>query len=144
MASLIQTWFSKVTSKKKKAAITEGGLVFSLFFQVIELAKLPYSEDTLLNALDAQEVPAFLVDLLESSLPALFYSGCVVAEVHDLRAQARASQATQGDVTHLLLRPTTQSIICDSNVMAKQLSAVHGRPLTQARTPHLNLAGLFR
>ena len=35
------------------------------------------------------------------------------------------------DVSLLLLRPTTASIICDSNVMAKQLSAVHGRPLTQ-------------
>merc|ERR1712029_9238 len=100
--------------------------------QMIGLAQLPYSEDAVLNALDAQEVPAFLVDLLEKSVPALFYSGCVIAKVHDLRARACASSASQPDVTHLLLRPTTQqSIICDSNVMAKQLSAVHGRPLSQ-------------
>ena len=36
--------------------------------QTFELARLPYSEDSILNSLDAQEVPTSLSDLLDQSL----------------------------------------------------------------------------
>ena len=91
-----------------------------------ELARLPYNEDAFLTHVDNQELPAFLIDLLETACPngELFYAGCIIAEVHDERRERR------GEVTHVLLRPTTHTIICDSNVMANQLSAAYGRGLT--------------
>ena len=90
--------------------LTENGqlLYCSISPQVVEFARLPYSEDALLSCLDAQEVPAFLSDLLRTSVPGLFYNGCVIAEVRDQRRIG-----SPPDVSHLLLRPTTQSIICD-------------------------------
>ena len=41
--------------------------------QTFELARLPYSEDSILNSLDAQEVPTSLSDLLDQSLSGIGY-----------------------------------------------------------------------
>ena len=46
--------------------------------------------------------------------PGIFYSGCVVAEIRDLRPGGRPARAR-----HVLLRPSAQSLICDSQAMAR-------------------------
>ena len=105
--------------------------------QMVELAKLSYEEDDLLNSIDNQELPSSLVDLLDfqssdsvAATDSLFYNGCIVAEIRDERRvdpQRTAKSVgnklvhpSPGDVSHVLLRPTTQSIICDSNLIARQ------------------------
>ncbi|XP_040581785.1 uncharacterized protein [Lepeophtheirus salmonis] len=61
-------------------------------------------DDPLLNYFESQELPPILLDLLE---PKLWMEGCVLAEVR------RCSSFKT-----LLLRPSTQSIICDSNLIS--------------------------
>ena len=46
--------------------------------------------------------------------PGIFYSGCVVAEIRDLRPGGRPARPR-----HVLLRPSAQSLICDSQAMAR-------------------------
>jgi hypothetical protein len=117
-----------------------------------ELLKFPYEEDYLLNCVDAQELPASLLDLLEASCNDLFYSGCVVVEVRDLRRmppnptpppvppnqQQRLQLQDAADTSSfVLLRPTTQSLICDSNLLAAKASEQGGN---RHHTPEDRLA----
>ena len=94
-----------------------------------------------------QELPTALLDLLEASCSDLFYSGCVIVEVRDLRrrpplppsvvgqaasaAQQSPSYDASANSSFVLLRPTTQSLICDSNLLvaraAEQLQKVLNR-----------------
>ena len=101
-----------------------------------ELARLPYQETSFLTHLDNQELPSFLVDLLETKFPEgdLFYAGNVIAEVRDKR---RVPPGLQGEVSHVLLRPTTKTIICDSNMLAQRLGDAHGRRLTSEERSYL-------
>ena len=85
-----------------------------------------------------QELPTALLDLLEASCSDLFYSGCVIVEVRDLRRRpplpssvgqaASPSYDASANSSFVLLRPTTQSLICDSNLLvaraAEQLQKV--------------------
>ncbi len=75
------------------------------------------------------------MDLFDSLNVDLFDSGCIICEVRDLRRRPQQWQQLQqlpqlsasaitavADVSHVLLKPTTQSIICDSNlIMAANL-----------------------
>ena len=107
--------------------------------QVVELAKLSYEEEDLLTAIDNQELPACLIDLLDFQCTAtntntdnIYYNGCIIAEIRDERSidplrpvksvNNKVVNPSQGNVSHVLLRPTTQSIICDSNLIARQAS----------------------
>lgn len=85
-----------------------------------QLLKLPYEEDDFLSCVDNQELPVTLLDIFDSSCPDLFYSGCIIVEIRDLRRRPLELE----EVSHVLLRPTTQSLICDSNLIAERL----GRP----------------
>ena len=111
--------------------------------QVVELAKLSYEEEDLLTSIDNQELPTSLIDLLELQSSAnvtntnIFYNGCVVAEIRDerwvdpIRTMKGVSNKivnSRGNVSHVLLRPTTQSIICDSNLITRQ--ATNGKSWT--------------
>ena len=57
-----------------------------------------------------------LIDLLADldPDPGIFHSGCVVAEIRDLRPGGRPAKPR-----HVLLRPSAQSLICDSQAMAR-------------------------
>lgn len=72
---------------------------------VTETMRWPYEEDEFLRYIDNEELPPVLVDLLETSHPELYYSGCIIAEVRDYR---QAFQNYIYDTHHVLLRPTTQ------------------------------------
>ena len=89
--------------------------------QEVELFRLPYEDDDFLTYLDNEELPTSILDLLEKAWSELFYSGCVIAEIRDSR---RIHQGTNEDLagltSHVLLRPTTQSIICDGKLICER------------------------
>lgn len=105
---------------------------------VVDLAKLSYEEDDLLTSIDNQELPTSLIDLLDFQNSAnntntdnLYYNGCIIAEIKDercidphrtIKSVNKSVHPSQGNVSHVLLRPTTQSIICDSNLIVRQAS----------------------
>lgn len=72
---------------------------------MIESNGWPYTEETLLNYVDNEQIPPYLIDKLELHYSFLFYDGCIIAEVRDYR---RAYPAVKCDIHHVLLRPTMQ------------------------------------
>ncbi|XP_052026208.1 transcription factor SPT20 homolog [Apodemus sylvaticus] len=98
-----------------------------------ETFQLPYEVQKLLEYLDAEELPSFLIDVLEKSPVNVFHCGCVIAEIRDYRqcsdihppAELGAEPAVSSDVSsaasplpgyqtrHILLRPTMQSLVSD-------------------------------
>lgn len=82
-----------------------------------ETIRLPYEESELLQYIDNEELPPILVDLLERSQAPVFYSGCIVVEVRDHR---RCLPMLGTFSTHyVLLKPTTQSVLCDVGLVAR-------------------------
>ncbi|KAK8759748.1 hypothetical protein V5799_002620 [Amblyomma americanum] len=82
-----------------------------------ETIRLPYEESELLQYIDNEELPPILVDLLERSQAPVFYSGCIVVEVRDHR---RCLPTLGTFFTHyVLLKPTTQSVLCDVGLVAR-------------------------
>ena len=80
-----------------------------------ELARLGYDDTALLDSIDREELPVVLLDLLAELAEQehdLFHGGAVVCEVRDSRRGR-----TRRDL--VLLRPTTQSIICDSLALSR-------------------------
>ncbi|XP_064482049.1 transcription factor SPT20 homolog [Ornithodoros turicata] len=81
-----------------------------------ETIRLPYEESELLQYIDNEELPPILVDLLERSQAPVFYSGSIIVEVRDYR---RSSPSLGNyDAHYVLLKPTTQSVICDVGLIA--------------------------
>ncbi|XP_028635432.1 transcription factor SPT20 homolog [Grammomys surdaster] len=97
-----------------------------------ETFQLPYEVEKLLEYLDAEELPSFLIDVLEKSPVNVFHHGCVIAEIRDYRpcsgihppGELGAEPAVSSDVSfpasapayqtrHILLRPTMQSLVSD-------------------------------
>lgn len=58
-----------------------------------------YSDDSILSFVEKEKLPIALLNLLDRAEPRLFYSGCVVAEIHDHRYGA------PGRILRILLRP---------------------------------------
>ncbi|XP_063236575.1 transcription factor SPT20 homolog isoform X2 [Bacillus rossius redtenbacheri] len=83
--------------------------------EMIETDRISYGEDQLLAYIDNEELPAELADLLEPVQPCLFYCGCVVAEVRDYR---QAFPHFVCDVRHVLLKPSTSSLVGAVNQLA--------------------------
>ena len=84
----------------------------------LELVKFSYEDRTVLEAVDAEEIPVVVQDLINELGEAsdLYHGNSVVCEVRDCRRGARPRR-------HLaLLRPTTQSIICDSLLLTARPS----------------------
>ncbi len=111
----------------------------------IELFTLPYEEEDFLSYIDNEELPVAILDLLDKSWSELFYSGCVIAEVRDQRRQA-AGGGGGVQTSHVLLRPTTQSLICDSKLICERMGwtsreerAMVESQLCLATEPHLCL-----
>ena len=83
-----------------------------------ELARYGYEDTEVLDCVDSQEVPFLIMDLITEALDQetgdLYQGNCVVCEVRDCRGRGARPKS------HLvLLRPTTQSIICDSLTLAR-------------------------
>ncbi|KAL1130130.1 hypothetical protein AAG570_013068, partial [Ranatra chinensis] len=74
-------------------------------------SRQPYTQDLLLNYLDNEELPPTFLSYWEQTFPQLFYSGCVIAQVRDLR------YGLPGQTRHVLLKPHTQSLINDINLL---------------------------
>ena len=64
-------------------------------------------------------------ELIKFSILFTFYSGCVIAEIRDHRNN---SETTNDSILnhHVLLRPSTQSIICDGNLICER-SNLHSK-----------------
>ncbi|XP_038171659.2 transcription factor SPT20 homolog [Arvicola amphibius] len=84
----------------------------------------PYVGQKLLEYLDAEELPFFLIDILEKSPVNVFHSGCVIAQIRDYRqcgdiyppkepAAEAAVSSPACQVRHILLCPTMQSLVSD-------------------------------
>uniref|UniRef100_A0A1E1XAU9 Putative transcription factor spt20 protein isoform x2 n=1 Tax=Amblyomma aureolatum TaxID=187763 RepID=A0A1E1XAU9_9ACAR len=82
-----------------------------------ETIRLPYEESELLQYIDNEELPPILVDLLERSQAPVFYSGCIVVEVRDHRRCL--PMLGTFSMHYVLLKPTTQSLLCDVGLVAR-------------------------
>ena len=82
----------------------------------VEMVRLGYDDTDILDSVDQQTIPSTVMDLISESLDPdtdLYHDGHVLAEIRDSRRGPRPR-------SHLvLLRPTTQSIICDSISLSK-------------------------
>ncbi|XP_036031522.1 transcription factor SPT20 homolog [Onychomys torridus] len=93
-----------------------------------ETFQLPYEVEKLLEYLDAEELPSFLIDVLEKSPVNVFHHGCVIAEIRDFRQcssiyppEEPGPEPTVSSTVpslayqtrHILLRPTMQSLVSD-------------------------------
>ena len=96
--------------------------------QETELVRFTYEDMAVLDSVDSEELPVIVMDLiaeLEHDTQDLFHGGCVVCELRDLRKGPRGSKDL------VLLRPTTQSIICDSIAMTR--GAAHAKWTSEDR-----------
>lgn len=85
---------------------------------MIETKPWPYEEDDLLRYVDNEELPPFILDLLEPQFSYLFYNGCIIAEVKDYR---QAYPHFKCDSHHVLLKPTQRSVMADiHNIMEEK------------------------
>ncbi|CAN8012120.1 unnamed protein product [Ixodes pacificus] len=118
---------SKLVSKEKLNCLVlnlyPGNEGYSLMLKTrtgteTETVRLPYEEDELLRYIDNEELAPVLVDLLERSQAPVFYSGCVIVEVRDHR-RCLSSLGTHA-CHHVLLKPTTQSVLCDVGLLVCQ------------------------
>ncbi|XP_037054667.1 transcription factor SPT20 homolog [Peromyscus leucopus] len=95
---------------------------------LIEPLPVSYVGQKLLEYLDAEALPSFLIDVLEKSPVNVFHHGCVVAEIRDFRQWASiyppeepgpepAASSTGPSLAyqtrHILLRPTMQTLVSD-------------------------------
>ncbi|XP_059106153.1 transcription factor SPT20 homolog [Peromyscus eremicus] len=93
-----------------------------------ETFQLPYEVEKLLEYLDAEALPSFLIDVLEKSPVNVFHHGCVIAEIRDFRqcgsiyppeepgpepAAASTVPSLAYQTRHVLLRPTMQTLVSD-------------------------------
>ncbi|CAG2102136.1 unnamed protein product [Medioppia subpectinata] len=91
------------------------GLKLSDSENVIETMRLPYEENQLLDYIDNEELPPFLVDFIENSPLIhcnLFQTGCLIFEVRDYR-RGSPSHSLHHSSQWVLLRPSTQSLTND-------------------------------
>lgn len=95
----------------------DGSASYNYEDMLLETARWPYEEEDLLSYIDNEELPVMLLDLLESEYSSLFYSGCIIAQIRDYR---QAYPSFLCDTHHVLLKPTTQSIITDANVIGSR------------------------
>ncbi|XP_018403258.1 PREDICTED: transcription factor SPT20 homolog isoform X2 [Cyphomyrmex costatus] len=79
-----------------------------------ETQLMGYEQGELLSCIDNGQLPAMLAEQLESSYSHLFYDGCIIAEVRDYR---RSFPHNRADVHHVLLKPTTQSVLSDVSTL---------------------------
>ncbi|XP_025988097.1 transcription factor SPT20 homolog isoform X2 [Solenopsis invicta] len=79
-----------------------------------ETQLMGYEQGELLSCIDNGQLPAMLAEQLESNYSHLFYDGCIIAEVRDYR---RSLSHNRAKVHHVLLKPTTQSVLSDVSTL---------------------------
>ncbi|KAK0162828.1 hypothetical protein PV327_006572 [Microctonus hyperodae] len=79
-----------------------------------ETQLMGYEQGELLSCIDNGQLPAMLAEQLEPNNSHLFYDGCIIAEVRDYRKNLFHGKA---DIHHVLLKPTTQSILSDVSTL---------------------------
>ncbi|XP_014288822.1 transcription factor SPT20 homolog isoform X2 [Halyomorpha halys] len=79
--------------------------------QIFQESQRTYAQDLLLDYIDKEELPPTFLDYWEQTFPELFYNGCVIVKVKDVR------YTMEPQVRHVLLKPHTQSIINDINLI---------------------------
>ncbi|XP_029160204.1 transcription factor SPT20 homolog, partial [Nylanderia fulva] len=79
-----------------------------------ETQLMGYEQGELLSCIDNGQLPAMLAEQLESNYSHLFYDGCIIAEVRDYRKSFSHNRA---EVHHVLLKPTTQSVLSDVSTL---------------------------
>ncbi|CAH0560453.1 unnamed protein product [Brassicogethes aeneus] len=80
--------------------------------EIIQIKEWPYEMDEFLMYINNEELPPFLLELLEQDFSYLFYNGCIIAEVRNYR---QAYPNTKCEIHHVLLRPTLRSLLADIN-----------------------------
>lgn len=73
-----------------------------------------YEQGELLSCIDNGQLSAMLAEQLESNHSHLFYNGCIIAEVRDYR---KAFPHNTAEVHHVLLKPTTQTVLSDVSTL---------------------------
>ncbi|XP_016905892.1 transcription factor SPT20 homolog isoform X2 [Apis cerana] len=79
-----------------------------------ETQLMGYEQGELLSCIDNGQLPAMLAEQLETNHSHLFYDGCIIAEVRDYR---KTFPHTKAEVHHVLLKPTTQSVLSDVSTL---------------------------
>lgn len=70
-----------------------------------------YTTDTILKYIEEEKLPPDLLELFDRAEPRIFYSGCVIVEIHDL------IKYTNKSVSRILLRPSNEvSYILTNNI----------------------------
>ncbi|XP_037038841.1 uncharacterized protein LOC119076285 [Bradysia coprophila] len=85
---------------------------------LLETIRWPYEVEGLLECIDNETLPMLFIDLLESRVPSVFYSGCVIVEVRDYRQTFQISACC--DTYFVLLKPTNQTLLADVNLIAAE------------------------
>uniref|UniRef100_A0A2K5Y4L4 Spt20-like SEP domain-containing protein n=1 Tax=Mandrillus leucophaeus TaxID=9568 RepID=A0A2K5Y4L4_MANLE len=85
-----------------------------------ETIPLPYDERTLLNYLDAEELPPALADVLDKASVNIFHSGCVIVEVRDYR-QSSNMQPSGYQSRHILLHSAMPTLAHEVNTMTRDV-----------------------
>jgi len=105
-------------------------------FGLVEVLRWPYENDLLLQCIDREMLPEFLMDLLGAETvslsdgegtrvyakPSVFYAGCVIAQIRDFR-QTFATSTNICDMKHILLRPTNATLFAEVQQMGSQWPA---------------------
>ncbi|XP_017467781.1 PREDICTED: uncharacterized protein LOC108360116 isoform X5 [Rhagoletis zephyria] len=126
-------------------------------YPLIEVLRWPYENDQLLQCIDREVIPDFLVDMLNApSLtlnashddseaartyvkPNVFYAGCVIAQIRDFR-QTFAISTNICDTKHVLLRPTNATIFADVQHLASTTN-LNINPTTSASAVAAGICG---
>ncbi|XP_015608658.1 mucin-6 [Cephus cinctus] len=92
----------------------EKGTQFDKNALLSETQLMGYEQGELLSCIDNGQLPSMLAEQLETNNSHLFYDGCIIAEVRDYR---KAFPHSKAEVHHVLLKPTTQSVLSDVSTL---------------------------
>lgn len=73
---------------------------------LVEAIRCTYEIESLLECIDNETLPMMFIDLFQSRVPTVFYSGCVIVQVRDYRQSFPNSSCC--DIYYVLLKPTNQ------------------------------------
>lgn len=97
---------------------SQSGAADDSIENLLETIRWPYEVEGLLECIDNETLPMLFIDLLESRVPSVFYSGCVIVEVRDYRQTFQISACC--DTYFVLLKPTNQTLLADVNLIASE------------------------
>lgn len=106
------------THTHTQASKSQPGAADDSTENLLETIRWPYEVEGLLECIDNETLPMLFIDLLESRVPSVFYSGCVIVEVRDYRQTFQISACC--DTYFVLLKPTNQTLLADVNLIAAE------------------------